>query len=36
VTWDKKNNQRDSFYWFDDVLLPKLAELFPNEYTEVG
>lgn len=32
VTWDKKNNQRDSFYWFDDVLLPKLAELFPNEY----
>lgn len=36
VTWDKKNNQRDSFYWFDDVLLPKLAELFPNEYTAVG
>lgn len=36
VAWDKKNNQRDSFYWFDDVLLPKLAELFPNEYTEVG
>lgn len=32
VTMDKKNNQRDSFYWFDDVLMPKLAELFPNEY----
>lgn len=32
VTWDKKNNQRDSFYWFDDVLLPKLKELFPAEY----
>lgn len=32
VTWDKKNNQRDSFYWFDDVLLPNLAKLFPDEY----
>lgn len=32
VTWDKKNNQRDSFYWFDDVLMPKLAELFPSDY----
>jgi len=32
VIWDKQNNQRDSFYWYDDVLLPKLRELFPVEY----
>jgi len=32
VMWDKKNNQRDTFYWFDDVLIPKLAELFPSDY----
>lgn len=32
VTLDKKNNQRDNFHWFDDFLLPKLAELFPNDY----
>jgi len=32
VTWDKGNNQRDSFYWFDDVLLPILERMFPAEY----
>lgn len=35
VIFDKKNNQRDNFYWFDDYLLPKLAELFPDEYVAV-
>ena len=35
VMWDKKNNQRDTFYWFDDVLLPKLAELFPSDYKAI-
>ena len=32
VTWDKGNNQRDSFYWFDDVLMPILERMFPAEY----
>ena len=35
VIWDKKNNQRDTFYWFDDVLIPKLEELFPNDYKAI-
>lgn len=32
VIYDKGNNQRENFYWFDEVLLPIMAELFPNEY----
>ena len=33
VAMDKANNQRDTFYWFDDVLLPILEKLFPEEYS---
>lgn len=36
VTWDKGNNQRDSFYWFDDVLMPILERMFPAEYVVEG
>lgn len=32
VAMDKANNQRDTFYWFDDVLLPILEKMFPEEY----
>jgi hypothetical protein len=35
VVWDKANNQRDSFYWFDDVLLPILEKMFPEEYKAI-
>ena len=33
VAMDKANNQRDTFYWFDDVLLPILEKMFPEEYS---
>ncbi len=36
VVMDKANNQRDSFYWFDDVILPILEKMFPDEYSALG
>jgi prophage antirepressor-like protein len=34
VIWDKKNNQRKSFYWFDSYLMPILVKLFPKDEVE--
>jgi len=34
VIWDKKNNQRKSFYWFDSFLMPILVKLFPKDEVE--